>query len=238
MPRGLAATPEELWSQLDDSWQEAFRQAWDAFRTGNIPIGACAATRDGVIVYAARNRVSDADGPPGEVFGSALAHAETNVLARLPYGHSDRVVLTTTLEPCLQCSAAIRLGPVGTVRYAGADPLWDGCHDFSPLSAREAARPAKVTMVGPRADDIGVFGTLISRFGPGLVGGPAAEWLRASGQGTLLDLAQHLQESGELLRLAAMEVDEAFGYLSPRLRSLDAPAPPSSGHRRSGRIMR
>jgi len=214
------ATPEELWSELDEPWREAFRQGWEAFRTGNIPIGACASTPDGAIVHAARNRVADSHGPPGEVFGSALAHAEANVLARLPYRHTDRLVLTSTLEPCLQCSAAIRLGPVATVRYAGADPLWNGCHDFSPLSPREAARPAKATMLGPRGDDIGMFATLISRLGPGLVSGPAAEWLRAAGQGELLDLARHLQESGEAARLAALEVDDAFEYLWPRLRSL------------------
>ena len=222
MTRELAATPEELWSELDDPWLEAFRQGWDAFRTGNIPVGACASTPDGVIVHAARNRVADSDGPPGEVFGSALAHAEANVLARLPYRQTGRLVLTTTLEPCLQCSGAIRLGPVATVRYAGADPLWEGCHDFSPLSPREAARPAKVTMTGPRGDDIGAFATLMSRLGPGLGRGAAAEWLRASGQGVFLDLALQLQEDGEARRLAALEVDEAFGYLWPRLRSLRA----------------
>jgi len=220
MTSALPATPQELWSELDDPWREAFRQGWEAFRTGNIPVGACASTPDGVIVHAARNRVTDRNAPPGEVFGSALAHAEANVLARLPYRYTGRLVLTTTLEPCIQCSAAIRLGPVATVRYAGADPLWDGCHDFSALSPREAARPAKVTMAGPRGDDIGVFATLMSRLGPGLVRGAAAEWLRASGQGVLLDLAMHLQESGEALRLAALEVDAAFESLWPRLRSL------------------
>jgi tRNA(Arg) A34 adenosine deaminase TadA len=220
MTRGLAATPEELWSELDGPWREAFRQGWDAFRTGNIPVGACASTPDGVIVHAARNRVADRDGPPGEVFGSTLAHAEMNVMARLPYRQTSRLVLTTTLEPCIQCSAAIRLGPIAAVRYAGADPLWTGCHDFSPLSHREAARPAKVTMSGPRQDDIGMFGTLMSRLGPGLVRGAAAEWLRASGEGVLLDLAVQLQETGEAQRLAALQVDEAFGYLWPRLRSL------------------
>lgn len=221
MTRELTVTPEELWAELDEPWLEAFRQAWEAFRTGNIAVGACASTPDGVIVHSARNRVADSDGPPGEVYGSALAHAEVNVMARLPYGQLSRLVLTTTLEPCLQCSAAIRLGPVATVRYAGADPLWEGCHDFSPLSPREAARPAKVTMAGPRADEIGVFAALISRFWRGLVGGQAADWLRASAEGgVLLDLAAHLQESGEAQRLAAREVDEAFGYLWPRLRSL------------------
>jgi tRNA(Arg) A34 adenosine deaminase TadA len=214
-----AATPEELWSELDDPWREAFRQGWEAFRTGNIPIGACAATPDGVIVHAARNRVADSDAPPGEVFGSTLAHAEANVMARIPYRQTNRLVLTTTLEPCIQCSAVIRLGCVGIVRYAGADPLWDGCHDFSPLSLREAARPAKVLMVGPH-DDIGAFGTLMSRLGPGMVRGSAADWLRASGQGGILDLAVQLQEGEEARQLAALEVQEAFGYLQPRLRSL------------------
>jgi len=220
MTREAAATAAELWSGLDDPWLEAFRQAWDAFRTGNIAIGACASTPEGVIVHAARNRVADSDGPPGEVFGSTLAHAEANVMARLPYRQTARLVLTTTLEPCLQCSAVIRLGPVATVRYAGADALWAGCHDFSPLSPREAARPAKVTMTGPRSDEIGMFATLMSRLGPGLVTGPAGDWLRAAGEGELLDVARDLQERGEAERLTALEVDEAFEYLLPRLRSI------------------
>jgi tRNA(Arg) A34 adenosine deaminase TadA len=211
--------PEAVWSGLDAAWLEAFRQAWEAFRTGNIPVGACATTPDGAIVHAARNRVTDTDGPAGEAFGSALAHAEVNVLARLGYGQPRLVVLTTTLEPCIQCSAAIRLGPVAVVRYAGADPLWDGCHDFSPLSSREAAR-AKVTMAGPRADEVGMFGTLISRFGPGPVPGAASDFLRSAGQGSILDLVDRYQATGEAQRLAAMEVSEAFEYLWPQLRAL------------------
>jgi hypothetical protein len=39
----------------------------------------------GQIVCSARNRVNDSEGPRGEIFGSALAHAETNVPARLPH---------------------------------------------------------------------------------------------------------------------------------------------------------
>jgi len=48
---------------------------------------------------------------------------------------------------------AIRLGPVATVRFAGPDRYWDGCHDFGKLSAREANRtqPARI---GPRRDEI------------------------------------------------------------------------------------
>ena len=120
-----------LWAGIDEPWQEAFRQAWEALRSGNIAVGACASTPDGEIVRSARNRVNDAEGPSGEIFGSALAHAETNVLARLPFRRHGDLVLTTTLQPCVQCAGAIRLGPISTVRFAGPDRYWDGCHPGS-----------------------------------------------------------------------------------------------------------
>lgn len=140
-----------LWAGLDGPWREAFRQAWEALRSGNIAVGACASTLNGEIVGSARNRVTDSAGLPGEIFGSALAHAETNVLARLPFRCHQDLVLTTTLQPCLQCAGAIRLGPIGTVRFAGPDRYWDGCHDFGKLSARAALRgPACQDRTAPR----------------------------------------------------------------------------------------
>jgi tRNA(Arg) A34 adenosine deaminase TadA len=210
-------TAVQMWAELDAAWREAFRQAWEAMRTGNIPVGACASTVDGQILYSTRNRVNDSTGPAGEVFGSSLAHAETNVLARLPFEHPRDLVLTTTLQPCLQCAAAIRLGPIEIVRFAGADRYWDGCHDFGKLSAREAER-TQPTRVGPRRDELGTFATLLSRIYP-----PTPDFerkLRLLGDGLLTDLATELRETGELERVVAMEVDDAFAHLWPRLREL------------------
>jgi tRNA(adenine34) deaminase len=224
LPAGPPAGAARLWAGLDEAWQEAFRQAWDALRGGNIPVGACASTPDGEIVRSARNRVNDDEGPPGEIFGSSLAHAETNVLARLPFRSRRDLVLTTTLEPCLQCAGAIRLGPIATVRIAGADRYWDGCHEFGRLSAREARRvqPARI---GPRGDELGTFATLIALIGPALT--PRfEEALRALGQGPMTDLAHELEDGGEVAHLAAMEVSEALEYLWPRL-----PAASSAGTR-------
>ncbi|MGC1184004.1 MAG: deaminase [Candidatus Dormiibacterota bacterium] len=206
-----------LWLSLDPAWQEAFRQAWEAFRTGNIPVGACVTTADGKIVRAARNRVSDEQAPEGEVFGSSVAHAEVNVLARIALDTPRELVLTTTLEPCLQCSAVARLGAVATIRFAGADPLWDGCHDFSSLSPREAARP-QLTMDGPRADQLGLFATLISRFWRH--SDTTEAFLRAAGEGHSLELVQDLRATGQMARLAAMEVDDALAHLWPQLSAL------------------
>ena len=218
MPADPPAAAARLWAGLDEPWQEAFRQAWEALRSGNIAVGACASTPDGEIVHSARNRVIDRDGPLGEIFGSALAHAETNVLARLPFRRHEDLVLTTTLEPCLQCAAAIRLGPIGSVRFAGPDRYWDGCHEFGKLSAREARR-AQPTRIGPRRDELGTFATLISRIGPALT--PSYEKaLRTLGEEPMADLAHELEDSGEAEHLAAIEVNEALGYLWPRLQEL------------------
>lgn len=221
-PRAAAA---RLWAALDKPWQEAFRQAWEALRSGNIAVGACASTPDGQIVHSARNRLNDGEGPPGEIFGSALAHAETNVLARLPYRHPRNLVLTTTLQPCLQCAAAIRLGPIAVVRFAGPDRYWDGCHDFGKLSAREA-RKAQPARTGPRRDELGTFATLISRFGPAL--SPALEEaLRTLGEEPMTNLVHELEDHGETERIAAIEVNEALGYLWPQLQKLTKAMPAS-----------
>jgi tRNA(Arg) A34 adenosine deaminase TadA len=218
MNSSLGHGAAQTWAALDEPWREAFRQAWQALRSGNIPVGACASTPDGEIVHAARNRVNDADGPRGEIFGSSLAHAELNVLARLPFPHSRDLVLTTTLEPCLQCAGAIRLGPIETVRFAGADRYWDGCHDFGKLSPREAQR-AQPARIGPRHDELGVFATLISRIRPALTPGYEAA-LRALGEGAMVDLVRELERGGEVTLLTAMEVDAALGHLWPRLHQL------------------
>jgi tRNA(Arg) A34 adenosine deaminase TadA len=221
-PADATAAATRIWARLDEPWRVAFTQAWEALRTGNIAVGACASTPDGQIVHAARNRVNDRDAPPGEAFGSALAHAEVNVLARLPFRGRRDLVLTTTLQPCLQCAAAIRLGPVATVRFAGADRYWDGCHDFARLSAREARR-AQPARVGPRPDQLATFATLISR----LTHLPPAyeEGLRALGDGPMVDLVHAMRGDGEVERLATMDVTGGLAYLWPRLAGL-AKAPP------------
>ena len=219
---GSMGTAAKVWDGIDQAWQEAFRQGWEAVRRGNIGVGACASTLEGEIVHAARNRVSDKDGPHGEVFGSSLAHAEMNVLARLGFRRHHNLVLTTTLQPCLQCAGAIRLARIGTVRIAGHDAYWDGYHEFAKLAEREAHRRRTIARIGPREDELGVFGLLISRFrrgNPRLVDGFDQE-LRTLGEGQVLDLAYELEDGGELDRLVAVEVDDALAALWPRLRPL------------------
>jgi hypothetical protein len=177
-------------------------------------------------VAASRNRVIDEAAPPGEIAGSSLAHAEMNALARIPFRSPRRLVLTTTLQPCLQCAAAIRMGPVAKVRIAGADPLWDGCGDFSALNQRLARRGA-VPAEGPRQDEVGVFATLISRLGPGLVDHIADE-LRTHGDGPVIDLARQIESDGTYDVLRGATVREAFVRLWPAMQEVTLARWPSA----------
>ena len=205
----------DSWASLDHAWQEAFRQAWEALRRGNIAVGAVVTEPDGRVVSASRNRVADTDGPAGQAFGSTIAHAEINALAHVPFRkHERNLVLTTTLQPCLQCSAAIRMAPIAHVRVAGADPLWDGTHELHDTAPWVSRRPP-IPLEGPRCDEIGVFGTLISRIGIGII--PVIEdALRDLGHGPIVDLATSL----DVEALARLEVDEALEQLWPELTRL------------------
>lgn len=213
------------WESLDGVWRRAFELAWEAVASGNIGVGAVVATADGEVVAAGRNRVADAVAPQGEIAGSSLAHAEVNALARVPFRTPRSLILTTTLQPCLQCAAAIRMAPVATVRVAGADPLWDGCGDFTTLAPWVARRPA-VPVDGPRGDEIGLFGTLLSRFGLGLMT-PVEEALRVAGQGDLIDLARRLEADGTVEAFSGEPVDRFLAAVWPHLATL-------AGERRSG----
>ena len=210
--------PVNAWDGLDAAWREAFRQAWDAVRAGSIGVGAVLSRGDGTIVRASRNRVAEAGAPVGEVFGSTLAHAEMNALARVPFGSTRDLVLTTTLQPCLQCSAVIRMAPVAHVRIAGRDPLWDGCEDFTSL-APWVARRQPVPIEGPLPGEVAIFAVLLSRFGLGLI--PSVEAaLRAAGQGRIIELARELETSGRLRALTNGTVEDAFVALVPDLMRL------------------
>ncbi len=91
------------------------------------------------------------------------------------------------------------------------------------LRTRGAQDPAGQDRTAPRRDELGTFATLISRLAhlpPGY-----EEELRALGEGSMVDLVHELHGSGEVERLAAMDIVEALGYLWPRLQELTKALP-------------
>ncbi len=94
----------------------------------------------GEVITEGRNRAADTEPVPGQVSGSAIAHAEVNALALVPRG-TPGITLLTTLEPCFLCTAAARFAQVDAVRYACADPVWTGVERMGELNAAYARHP-------------------------------------------------------------------------------------------------
>ena len=212
----MAGSATAAWAVLDEAQQAALRLGWEALRTGNIGVGAVVTDPEGRIVGSGRNRLADDEAPAGQLFGTSLAHAEINALATIRFrAHERELVLTTTLQPCLQCSAAIRMAPVTLVRVLGPDPLWDGCDDLTSLNPWVARRPP-IPVERLPVGGVAAFSTLMARCSPFFA--PAVgDALREAGEGPLLDLADRLRAGGEVEALAALPVEEALERLWPRL---------------------
>ena len=217
----MAGGASAAWAVLDEAQQAALRLGWEAFRTGNLGVGAVVTDPNGRVVGTGRNRLGDDEAPPGQVFGTSLAHAEINALATIRFrAHERELVLTTTLQPCLQCSAAIRMAPIALVRVLGPDPLWDGCGDLTSLAPWVARRPPVPVELLPRGE-VARFATLMARCSPFFA--PAVdEALREAGEGPLLDLADRLRADGEVDVLGALPVEQALERLWPRLSEVCA----------------
>jgi len=125
--------------RLEPGMQAALHQAWTAIGAGSLGIGAAALDDEGALLAVGRNRLHESEPGDDVLAGTSLAHAELNVLAKLPFRAHEAVVLHTTLQPCVQCLAAIRLSPVSRIHVLAPDPLWRGVErirDVTPFISR------------------------------------------------------------------------------------------------------
>lgn len=146
-------------TEVSHGWERALELAWDAFCGQTTPVGAVVVDDSGAIVAEGRGRRYEKAGPPGQLAGSHVAHAELNALAQLsPDRHYLDHRLLTTLEPCCMCHGAAVQASVGSLAYAGADPYaGTGGLVFGTPQARR--RPLQVT--GPLDDERGRLAELL-----------------------------------------------------------------------------
>ncbi|WP_084533847.1 nucleoside deaminase [Nocardia fusca] len=133
------AAPVEL-TALELPWRLALEQGWEAFRAGNPPVGAVLTDAEGTAVALGRSRFHDLDGPPGQLVGTALAHAEVNALAQLAPGDHTGWTLWSSLQPCPLCAAAAMTSRCGQVKFLALDPMWAGAEQLPTLNTAIAAR--------------------------------------------------------------------------------------------------
>lgn len=134
-----AVTARESFDELDGGMQLALEQAWASTSAGSLGIGAAALEPNGAVIAVGRNRINETDPGDDVLAGTSLAHAEMNVLAKLPFRGHEAIALHTTLQPCVQCLGAIRLSSVSSVSILAPDPLFRGVErmrDLTPFMAR------------------------------------------------------------------------------------------------------
>jgi tRNA(Arg) A34 adenosine deaminase TadA len=188
-------------ADLAAAWERALELAWESFRAGTTPVGAVVVNGAGVRVAEGRGRRYEAAGPPGQLAGSDIAHAEVNALAQLAAGrrHDDHVLLTT-LEPCGMCHGAAIQAGVGALRYAGADPYGGtGSLAFgTPQSERR-----RLAVLGPLDDHRGRLAELLHILW--LVARPAGPHVLAAQRAGLPELTGVAERAGarELIEQAA-----------------------------------
>ncbi len=196
----------------------ALELAWKSACAGSLGIGAVITDADDRIIATGRNRLFEHDPGDDVLAGTSLAHAELNALASLRWGahQRDRLTLWTTLEPCLQCTGAIRMAPIAEVRMLAPDPL------FRDLSAMQHVsphpnRPWPEYHAHP-ADAYGAFALVLQTHVLTFWGIDNAAWTDELPRVTAL--ARELHGSGELIEAAAQSAPLAC-VLEPLWSRLD-----------------
>jgi tRNA(Arg) A34 adenosine deaminase TadA len=108
----------------------ALEGAFTALIAGGLPCGAALVDPTGTVIARGRNHAYDARTGDDIIEETPLAHAELNVLARVPTSRDlTHDTLWSTQQPCAMCAAAIAFCGVGHVRFLAADPAFIATDD-------------------------------------------------------------------------------------------------------------
>jgi len=112
------------WSDLQRPWQVCFEEAWSAYCSGSLPIGAAIFDQAGNLLARGRNHIFDDHVAPGQIGHNQLAHAELNSLLQIDRRNHDlhTCAIYTSIEPCPLCMGAIYMSGVRTVHFGARDP--------------------------------------------------------------------------------------------------------------------
>lgn len=103
--------------------KKALNQARNAFSAGEFPVGCVVVHEDRILTTGARK------GTAGNI-PNEIDHAEMIALKRLAdleiNRDNERIILFTTLEPCLMCLGALILSGISEIVYAYEDVMGGG----------------------------------------------------------------------------------------------------------------
>jgi len=117
-----------MWNDIEKGFQIAFETAWNAYKSGSTPIGACILNENGDLVAVGQNQIH-AQGD-GLLSFHQLAHAEANAIFKIseeyePNQHPNirKYTLYAIMEPCPFCFGAIVMGSIRHLKFAARDGI-------------------------------------------------------------------------------------------------------------------
>ncbi len=119
LPEGVENSEEALTSLNDDErWmREALAAAHEAQAIGEVPVGACVVSGDGVLLARAGNRTRTDCDPTGHAEIVALREAAQ----RAGVYRLTGAVMYATIEPCAMCAGALVQARVKRLVYGAPD---------------------------------------------------------------------------------------------------------------------
>jgi tRNA(Arg) A34 adenosine deaminase TadA len=208
--------------EVEPAWRDAFDQAWASWAAGSMGIGAVLVDHDGVVEARGRNRVLEGRGS-GPIAGALVAHAEMDAFADLGVRTAEGLTLYTTVEPCLMCAATAIAMRTTRVRFAAADPVFQGLDVALAAHAYCAERmPTRAALDHPLLAAVARVLPLAARAWSRPGQEPRQEWLDRNH--CTWAAAVELVSSGRLSALAdaGAPVDAVVAAIAPILRASGA----------------
>jgi tRNA(adenine34) deaminase len=153
----------KLWKSLSKPWRVCVDEAWKAYCSGSLPIGAALTDKAGNILARGHNLRLSKNQEAHALAGSSVAHAEIITLGSVHSSISlNKFILFSTMEPCPMCTGAIRMSGVGEVHYASKDPFAGG---IALLETSSFMRQHKCNVISPSSEmlEILLLALLVSR---------------------------------------------------------------------------
>jgi tRNA(Arg) A34 adenosine deaminase TadA len=116
-------SPVDMRATADLPIRRCLELAYEALRAGGLACGSVLVAADGAVVAEGRNHAYDPISGSDVIEGSPVAHAEINVLARVPTARDlGADTLWSSQEPCSMCTAAAAFIGVGAIAFVAHDP--------------------------------------------------------------------------------------------------------------------
>ena len=133
-----------MWKDLSERWQIVLKEAWTAFCSGSIPIGAAVFDKQGRLLIKDHNRGGEPETPTPRA-----AHAEMNALRLLDCRlgiNVKELTLLSSMEPCPMCLGAVVMCNIKKVEY-GAHDRW--CGAIHQLDSDPYYRSQRISVTDP-----------------------------------------------------------------------------------------